>query len=103
VARSVRKTYYVYILASRFRGATYIGVTGEIHQRLLDHRAGKGSAYATKWNITYPVHLEEFQYVNDALLREAQLKKWRRQWKFDLIETHNPNWNDLTDTLAMGG
>jgi len=41
--------------------------------------------------------------VNDALLREAQLKTWRRQWKFDLIETHNPNWNDLTDTLAMGG
>lgn len=99
----MRKIYYVYILASRPRGATYIGITGDIHQRLLDHKNGKGSAYAAKWNISFPVYLEEFLYVNDALAREGELKKWKQRWKFELIERHNPQWEDLTPELAMGG
>lgn len=91
------KTYHVYILASRTRGATYIGVTGNLDRRIIDHANGAGSDYCAKWNITRLVYFEEFQHIDDAIRREKQLKSWKRQWKFELIETENPDWEDLSD------
>jgi len=95
------KTFHVYILASRPRGATYIGMTGDIEHRLEQHRSGEGSAYVRKWGIYTLVYLEEYKYVNDAITREKQLKKWRKAWKFDLIEKANPNWVDIADTFWL--
>jgi putative endonuclease len=95
------KRFHVYILASRPRGATFIGVTGDIEHRLQQHRSGEGSAYVRKWSIYTLVYLEEYKYVNDAIAREKQLKKWRKAWKFDLIEKANPNWVDIFDTLWL--
>jgi putative endonuclease len=63
------------------------------------HVAGKGSKFAARYNLNKLVHLEEFQYVNDAIKREKQLKRWHRQWKINLIESTNPEWKDLWKPL----
>jgi len=89
------KTYFVYILCSRPRGATYIGVTNDLERRVIEHRSGDGSKFTKRWNIKHLVYFESFDDVNDAIEREKVLKKWRRNWKFELIEKHNPDWIDL--------
>ncbi len=89
--------YWVYILASRLRGATYIGMTNDIVARMLEHRRGKAGGYASTWDITRLVYAEEFQYVNDAIDYEKKLKKWRKEWKFQLIEKTNPQWVDMME------
>ena len=87
--------YSVYILTNKRRGALYIGVTGGIDDRMERHLKGEGSKFAKKYNLKRLVYQEDFQYVNDAIAREKQLKNWRRQWKIDLIELDNPNWENL--------
>jgi len=93
--------YFVYILASRYRGATYVGVTNDIHARLIEHRALKSDGYAAKWNASKLVYLEEFQYINDAIAYEKKLKKWRQKWKWDLIEKNNSEWLDLSQVYNL--
>ncbi len=63
------------------------------------HIEGKGSKFTSKYKATKLVYFEEFQYINDAIAREKQLKNWHRQWKINLIEKHNPNWDDLYKPL----
>ena len=89
------RTYWVYILASRPRGALYIGMTNNPARRVDLHRTGLGSEHAARYHIYRLVFLEGYANVWDAIAREKQLKKWRRQWKIDLIEGVNPNWEDL--------
>jgi putative endonuclease len=86
--------YFVYILASRSR-TLYIGVTGDIERRILQHRQREGSAFTTKYRIDRLVYLEETDYVHAALAREKELKSWRREKKVSLIESSNPSWSDL--------
>ena len=90
------KRYYVYILASRPRGATYIGMTNDLDRRMAEH-AQPGYNYASKWNIAMLVYYEEYQFVDEAIAREKELKKWYREWKYQLVETMNPNWEDLSE------
>lgn len=87
--------YTVYILTNKPRGTLYIGVTGGLDDRMQRHKDGKGSRFTKKYNLTKLVYFEEFHYVNDAIAREKQLKRWHRQWKIDLIEKENPTWKDL--------
>jgi len=92
--------YWVYILASRPRGTLYIGVTNSILGRVELHRAGKGSAFTTKYAVSMLVWLEEFDRVEEAIQREKSLKRYLRQWKINLIEQSNPQWVDLYPGLA---
>ncbi|WP_188458059.1 GIY-YIG nuclease family protein [Psychroflexus planctonicus] len=87
--------YCVYIMTNKPKGVLYIGVTGGIDDRIERHKAGKGSKFTKKYNLDKVVYIEEFQYVNDAIAREKQLKRWHRQWKINLIEQDNPKWDDL--------
>jgi len=87
--------YWVYIITNKPRGTLYISVTGGIDDRMERHRARKGSKFAARYNCTKLVYLEKFQYVLDAIAREKQLKRWHRQWKVNLIEQDNPDWEDL--------
>jgi len=89
------RVYWVYILASRRRGALYIGITNNPGRRVHVHRLGMGSEHATRYRIFRLVFIESYSNVREAIAREKQLKKWRRQWKIDLIESVNPNWDDL--------
>ena len=86
---------YVYILANRKNGALYTGVTSDLAARMMQHRDGKGSRFCAKYGITRLVYIEEAPTISDAIAREKAIKKWRRAWKIELIEKHNPEWRDL--------
>ena len=87
--------YHVYIMASQKNGTLYIGVTNNIGARTFAHREGRGSGFAKKYGVRRLVYMEIFEHVNEAIAREKELKKWRRQWKIELIESMNPDWDDL--------
>jgi putative endonuclease len=85
---------YIYIMASA-SGVLYIGVTSELESRVRQHRKGAVAGFSQTYKCTKLVYYEEFQYVNDALAREKQLKKWRREKKEALIKQGNAEWLDL--------
>lgn len=89
-------TYFVYILASRSR-TLYIGMTNSLLHRLAEHKDGTASEFTRQYKIHRLVYYESFQYVNDAIRRETQLKGWRRSKKIALIESLNPAWADLAE------
>ncbi|HWM61847.1 MAG TPA: GIY-YIG nuclease family protein [Rhizomicrobium sp.] len=91
--------YYVYILASKRNGTLYIGVTNDLIRRVWEHREGLVEGFTTTYGVKHLVHYEIFEDINAAIHRETRLKKWKRQWKIDLIQTRNLLWDDLYDTL----
>ena len=91
--------YAGYILASKRHGTLYIGVTNDLAKRLSEHRSGTGSKFAHTYKVTRLVHIELFDEPEQAIAREKQLKKWKRDWKIALIERENPDWQDLTPDL----
>jgi putative endonuclease len=86
---------YVYIAANRKQGALYTGVAADMSRRIVQHREGTGSSHAAKYEIWRLVHIEHFEDITDAIVREKRIKKWRRAWKIELIERGNPGWRDL--------
>ena len=93
------ESYYVYIMASRPKGATYIGMTSNLTKRVFEHREALVKGYTSRFNIKTLVYYETYEEVHLAIEREKKLKKWKRQWKFDLIESFNPKWDDLYHSL----
>src|ERR1043166_9316776 len=91
------KRYYVYIMSSRGR-ILYVGVTGFLMSRTLQHKTEEGG-YTAKYKVDRLVYYEVFKYVNRAIARETEIKKWRREKKGALIESLNPPRQDL----AAGG
>ncbi|WP_411339625.1 GIY-YIG nuclease family protein [Sphingopyxis sp. J-6] len=89
----------LYILTNRNNQLFYIGVTSDIAARIMQHRAGKGSAHCQRYNIRKLVHVEFHATMNDAIAREKALKEWHRDWKRRLINESNPEWQDLFETL----
>jgi putative endonuclease len=90
------KQYYVYIMASKRNGTLYIGITKDLLNRSFQHKLKQDpKSFTAKYKINRLIYFEEYQYVQDAILREKQLKKWNRQWKIKLIEKENPTWRDL--------
>ena len=90
---------WVYIMANRYRGALYVGVTADLASRVSQHCDGSGSDYCARRGLTRLVWAEFSNPINAAIAHEKRLKRWRREWKFELIEKANPDWNDLFDTL----
>lgn len=99
MANKVYHNYWVYIVTNKPNGVLYIGVTGGLDDRMERHVSGEGSKFTSKYKLKTLVYFEEFQYVNDAIAREKQLKNWHRQWKINLIEESNPNWINLWEQL----
>ncbi len=77
-------------------GTLYIGVTNDLERRMFEHKRKLVLGFTSKYGLDKLMYFEQFQYVNDAIKREKQLKNWNRQWKIDLIEENNKNWNDLS-------
>jgi putative endonuclease len=92
--------YYVYILASGRHGTLYIGVTNSLQKRLEEHRSGKGSKFVKRYGVHRLVYTEAFGRADEAIAREKQLKRWKRDWKIELIERENLEWRDLSDLLV---
>jgi putative endonuclease len=92
--------YYVYILASRRHGTLYIGITNSIQKRLEEHRNVKGSSFVKTYGVYRLVDIESYSRAEEAIAREKQLKRWKRDWKIELIERENLEWGDLSDLLV---
>ena len=90
------RTYSVYILASQKNGTLYIGVTGDLPTRIVQHQEQQKLGFTSRYNIGQLVWWEDFEDVQLAIQREKTMKKWVRQWKINLIETTNANWIDLS-------
>jgi putative endonuclease len=86
--------FWVYILSSRSR-TLYIGMTNNLKRRTTTHRKQKPGTFTARYSIHRLVYYEHFQYVNNAIARETQLKHWTRAQKIALIEGTNPTWEDL--------
>lgn len=91
---------WVYIMASKPRGMTYIGMTAYLAHRVDQHRRDVGSAYCRKYGIRTLVLVERFDAITDAIRREKALKAWKHDWKVQLIEASNPDWDDLFDRIV---
>ncbi len=91
---------WVYIMADRYRGATYIGVTADLATRIYAHRHGRGSSHVRKYGLLRLVHAEHYETIDEAIRREKAVKKWNRAWKFRLIEQDNPDWLDRYDQIV---
>lgn len=87
---------WVYILASRRNGTLYVGQTTDLARRIYQHREKLLGGFTATYNVTKLVYFEELECLEQALIRERRLKRWRRDWKLDLIEVHNPDWRDLS-------
>lgn len=88
--------FYLYILASKPNGTLYIGVTNNLFARSFQHKLKNDpNSFTARYNVNKLVYYELYQYIQDAILREKQMKKWRRQWKINLIIKENPEWRDL--------
>ena len=93
--------YYVYIMASRKHGTLYIGVTSNLLGRAYQHKTGAVAGFTRRYHVHMLVWFECYEDPLTAIAREKELKKWRREWKVNLIERTNPGWFDLYETLAV--
>lgn len=96
----VDKNPCVYILASRRNGTLYIGVTSDLHQRMAEHKQGLIEGFTKTYGVKLLVYYETHPTMDAAIVREKQLKEWRRLWKIRLIESMNPEWIDLFDEAS---
>ena len=92
--------FFVYILASRYRGTMYVGVTNDLSRRVGEHNSGAVAGFTKRYKINHLVNCESHASVLEARAQERVLKRWRHDWKFELIEARDPAWRDLTPDLA---
>jgi len=91
--------YFMYILASKSR-TLYVGITKRLLFRVRQHREGVYEGFTKKYKIQRLVYFERFQYIENAIAREKQIKGWLRARKVELIERMNPTWEDLYPKMA---
>jgi len=90
----------VYILSNYKNGTLYIGVTSDLIKRIYEHKSHAVDGFTKRYGVDKLVYYELHNSMEEAILREKQLKKWRRAWKIELIESFNPEWEDLYNTLC---
>ena len=88
--------YYIYILTNKTNSTIYIGITNNLRRRLYEHKNELIEGFSQKYHIHKLVYIEQYSEVNRAIAREKQLKRWVRIKKNRLIESQNPNWEDLS-------
>jgi putative endonuclease len=93
------KQFCVYILASKRNGTLYIGVTSELAARVWQHKSKAVEGFTARYGVDRLVYCEAHGSAEAAIVREKQLKKWRRSWKIELIKSLNPEWRDLYEEL----
>jgi putative endonuclease len=89
------KIYSVYILTNYTKTVLYVGVTSDLSKRLLQHKTKYYAGFTSKYNVNKLVYLENFAFVQTAIEREKQIKKYRREKKNILISSFNPNWEEI--------
>jgi putative endonuclease len=92
--------YYVYLLASNKHGTLYLGVTNDLVRRVYEHKAKVVPGFSARYGVGRLVWFECYDDPTNAIAREKDIKKWRRDWKIRLIEEDNPDWNDLYASIT---
>ena len=90
----------VYILASKRNGTLYTGVTSDLVKRVWQHKIDLVEGFTKKYSVHTLVWYEIHSEMESAIMREKNIKKWKRLWKLDMIEAMNPEWNDLYDQIV---
>lgn len=93
------KQFFVYILSNKNNNVLYIGVTSNLIRRIFEHKNALLDGFTKKYNVHKLVYYEFFGSPQEAIKREKKLKNWHRQWKNNIINRSNPNWDDLYDEL----
>lgn len=91
------KNYYVYIVCNWNNNVIYVGMTNNLYRRINEHKNKIIKGFTEKYNCNKLVYYEYFNDVNSAIIREKEIKKWRREKKNLIIEKQNPEWNDLSE------
>lgn len=91
----LHKTYYVYILTNQRNGTLYTGVTNDLKRRVWEHKHNLVKGFTKEYGVHILVYFEQHEDIEEAILKEKKLKRWKRKWKLDLIEKENPDWKDL--------
>ena len=95
----MRKEPAVYILANKKNGTLYIGVTSDVIKRVFEHKNNFSKGFTNKYGTHLLVYYESCETMEIAILREKQMKRWKREWKIRLINKVNPDWKDLYSLL----
>ena len=93
------KDYFVYILTNKTNKVLYIGVTSDLLKRLYEHKNKLVEGFTEKYNVDKLVYYEQTSNIESAIKREKQLKNWHRDWKINIINNFNSNWDDLSNKL----
>lgn len=94
------KKGYVYIITNKPDGTLYIGVTSDLPKRIWEHKNKAVEGFSKKYNLDKLVWYEVFDNVENAIMKEKQMKEWQREWKINRIHEMNPNWNDLYEEIC---
>jgi putative endonuclease len=92
--------YHVYIMSSE-SGVLYIGVTNHLERRVTEHKLKVAPGFTSAYNVVKLVYFEPFGDARNAIAREKQLKRWRREKKITLLERQNSSWRDLSEDLHL--
>ena len=95
----MQKQSFVYILFSKPNGTLYVGVTSDLTKRIFEHKNKLTKGFTQKYSVDKLGYYEVCESMESAIMREKQLKAGKRQTKIDLIQTQNPKWEDLYETL----
>jgi putative endonuclease len=99
--KMMAKNPAVYILANKKNGTIYIGVTSNLVKRVWQHRMNIVGGFTNTYQVHLLVYFEFHRTMKSAILREKQLKRWKRNWKLKIIERENPTWRDLYDEIIF--
>ena len=92
--------HWVYIITNKSNKVLYIGMSKDLKRRIYQHKNKvHPTTFSAKYNLNKLIYFEVFETKTEASVREKQLKKWNRDWRIELIETTNPNWEDLYKSL----
>ena len=95
----MQHNYFIYILTNKANKVVYIGVTNDLKRRVYEHKMKLFPGFTRRYNLNKLVYFERYQNIDEAIIREKRLKKWKRSWKDDLINSANPEWNDLYEEV----
>jgi putative endonuclease len=97
----MEETAYIYFLVNKHNTVLYLGVTNHLVRRIAEYKAKFNKGFAYKYNCDKLVYYESFGFMMDAIIREKQLKNWKREWKNKLINEMNPTWKDLSEDIGV--
>jgi putative endonuclease len=95
----MERAYFVCILCDKPYGTLYVGVTSNLARRVYEHKIGEIEGFTKKYDLKTLVYYEAHNDIEEAILREKRIKRWRRDWKIDLIHQNNRDWKDLYEEL----